>query len=105
MPRKKIQIDDRIESWKWLTAFEWVGWFLAYVWLVPIIGYLPITIAFTVALAYRLGYRAARWYWIAAAFGTAVVVLFKSFLSVKIPGALLYEYFPSAIRNFFILNL
>lgn len=105
MPRKKAHADDKLESWKWFTAFEWVGWFLAYVWMVPIIGYLPVTIGFTVALSWRLGYRSTKWYWIAAAFGTTVVVLFKSFLSVKIPGAMLYEFFPAAMRNFLILNL
>jgi hypothetical protein len=34
----------------------------------------------------------------------AVVVVFKSFLSVKIPGGAIYEYLPDALRSFFILN-
>ena len=89
----------------WLRSLEFAGWFLVYVWLVPVAGYLPVTMVFCAALTWRLGYRAPRWYLLAACFGAAVVVLFKGFLSVKIPGALLYEYFPDALRNFFILNL
>ena len=40
----------------------------------------------------------------AVLFGLATVVVFKSFLSVKIPGGMIYEYLPGAIRTFFILN-
>ena len=32
------------------------------------------------------------------------VLVFKSMLSVKIPGGEIYEYLPAALRNFMILN-
>ena len=104
LPRKRILSDDGWEAWRWLLAFEWVIWFLIYVLLVPIAGYLPTTILFSVLLAKRVGYFGRRWTITAAAFGIAAVLLFKSFMGVKIPGALAYEYLPSAIRTFFIVN-
>ena len=88
-----------------LAALEYLAWFLAYVFLVPRIGYLAATLLFTVLLAWRLGYRSARSLLVAALFGIAVVVFFKSFLSVKIPGGAIYEAFPPAIRNFMIQRL
>ncbi len=40
----------------------------------------------------------------AACIGFSIVVIFKSFLEVKIPGGAIYELFPNAMRSFFILN-
>ena len=42
--------------------------------------------------------------WSAGVFAVLVVLIFKSFLQVKIPGAAIYEYLPGALRSFFILN-
>lgn len=88
----------------WLRAGEFLGWFMAYVWLVPLAGYLPATVLFCVALTARLGYRRG-WLWAAALTGAAVVVLFKGLLAVRIPGGALYEVFPPAVRNFLVLYL
>ena len=101
--RKRPIRADWLEARRWLEALEYAGWFLVYVWLVPRLGYLPVTLIFAVVLTWRLGYRDARMLWIAALFGLAVVVVFKSFLQVKIPGGLAYEYLPGALRSFFIL--
>jgi hypothetical protein len=104
LPRKLPRAQDGREALRWLFAFEWVGWFLAYVTLVPLAGYLPVTVVFCVTLAWRIGYRGWRWTGIAGGFGCAVVLLFKTFMGVKIPGAALYEHLPTALRSFFILN-
>ncbi len=104
LPRLRPVSADAHEARRWGLAFEWVIWFLAYVWLVPVIGYLPVTMGFAAALSWRMGYRSARMVWVSVGFGAVVVVLFKSVLNVKIPGAWLYEFLPGAIRNFFILN-
>jgi hypothetical protein len=40
----------------------------------------------------------------AACIGFSIVVIFKSFLEVKIPGGAIYELLPNALRSFFILN-
>ncbi len=89
----------------WIRPVEFLAWFMAYVSLVPIIGYLTATVPFTVLLALRLGYRQPKTLLLSAATGAAIVVIFKAGLSVKIPGGALYDYLPDAIRNFMIVNL
>ncbi|MEP1209817.1 MAG: tripartite tricarboxylate transporter TctB family protein [Rhizobiaceae bacterium] len=91
------------ELFHWLRAIEYAAWFLIYVTIVPIVGYLPTTIVFCVLLTWRLGYRTRNQLLAGALTGLAVVVVFKSFLSVKIPGGQSYEYLPDGLRNFMIL--
>jgi len=102
--RKTFGPSDRAEGMTWLRSVEFALWFMAYVFAVPIIGFLPCTLVFVPALLYRCGYRSKRQLWLGVLFGSGVVVAFKGFLSVKIPGAWLYEFLPGALRNFFILN-
>lgn len=86
----------------WLRSIEYAVWFMVYVALVPWLGYLPATILFAIVLTIRLGYRGAK-YWLAAAvFGFVVVVVFKSFLQVKVPGGALYEALPDGLRAFML---
>ena len=87
----------------WLRAGEYVLWFMAYVYAVPTVGYLPCTIIFTVLLALRMGYRKASTLGWAALAGILIVVVFKSLLQVKIPGAAAYEYLPDGLRNIMIV--
>jgi hypothetical protein len=91
------------EVLKWFAALEYLAWFLGYVWVVPVLGYLPTTVVFCAALSYRLGYRSRRGLAAAVLTGIATVVIFKSLLGVKIPGGSLYEYLPGAVRNVMIL--
>lgn len=86
----------------WVKSVEYAGWFMIYVIAVPKLGYLPATIVFAMALAYRLGYRGTRYLGSAAVFGLVVVVVFKSFLQVKVPGGAIYEFLPGALRAFFL---
>lgn len=104
LPWKRIYHDDYREVWAWGQSIEYAGWFLAYVFLAPIIGYLPATMLFMPAMTWRMGYRSKKMIWISVGFAAAVVVLFKSVLEVRIPGGLIYEYLPGALRSFFILN-
>ncbi len=97
--------EDWAEFLVWARALEFAVWFLIYVWLVPLIGYVVASVLFVPALALRMGYRGGFWIGLSVLFGVAVVVLFKSWLQVKIPGGALYEYLPDALRGFFILNL
>ncbi|MEL6963109.1 MAG: tripartite tricarboxylate transporter TctB family protein [Pseudomonadota bacterium] len=83
----------------WLRSFEYLAWFMAYVFAVPIIGYLPTTLIFAVTLAFRAGYRSPKLLGAAALMGVGVVLIFKTFLSVKIPGGALYEYLPDGLRS------
>lgn len=86
----------------WVRSVEFAFWFMAYVMLVPRLGYLPSTILFTLTLSLRLGYRDVRHLSGAVGIGIAIVVIFKSFLQVKVPGGQLYELFPDAIRAFML---
>ncbi|UYV37956.1 tripartite tricarboxylate transporter TctB family protein [Rhodobacteraceae bacterium D3-12] len=104
LPRKRFKTPDFVEWRIWFYAIEWVLWFLVYVAVVPIVGYLPTTVGFVMLLAWRVGYRSKKMQWISAGFGVAVVLVFKTFLQVKIPGGALYEYLPDALRSVMILN-
>ena len=86
----------------WLKAAEYVVWFLVYVALVPVIGYLLATILFAVVLTFRLGYRSLTWVAISTLSAIAIVLIFKTFLQVRIPGGQIYEYLPTALRSFML---
>ena len=88
----------------WFRSLEYVAWFLAYVWLVPRLGYLPTTMLYMPLLAWRVGFKDKKTLWMMAGLGFFIVFLFKSFLEVKIPGGALYEYLPSSLRSFMLLN-
>ena len=90
------------EIWFWVRSAEFAGWFIAYVIIVPQLGYLPGTVIFAVALSVRLGYRGVMYLGSAALSGAAVVIVFKSFLQVKVPGGAIYEHLPTALRSFFL---
>ena len=86
----------------WLRSLEYAAWFLAYVWLVPRLGYLPATLVFTIALALRLGYRSPSMLLAAGGAGLAIVVVFKTLLQVKVPGGQAYEMLPDTLRAFML---
>ena len=105
LPWRHITRYDRWEARKWASVLEYALWFMVYVLLVPILGYLPVTLVFVPALIWRMGYRSRFMLGVGVIFAVAVVVLFKSFLGVKIPGGAVYEYLPGGLRSFFILYL
>jgi len=105
LKRKRFVRTDWDEGKRWLQVFEFAAWFLVYVFAVPVIGYVFGSLIFLPALIWRMGYRSRRMLWTAAALALAIVLLFKGFLDVKIPGGALYDYFPGAMRSFFILRL
>lgn len=77
---------------------------MAYVAVVPVLGYLATTIAFTTSLAFRQGYRGVKSLGAAALLGLTIVLVFKTGLSVKIPGGAVYEHLHGPLRNFMIVN-
>lgn len=87
----------------WTRSFEYVLWFMLYVWTVPYIGYLAASLIFTVSLTFRIGYRNRRMFLAAAAVGFFTVLVFKGLLSVKIPGGEVYEFLPGGVRNFMLI--
>ncbi|MFD1344066.1 tripartite tricarboxylate transporter TctB family protein [Litorisediminicola beolgyonensis] len=89
----------------WARSLEFVAWFTAYVLSVPILGYLPATLALALGLALRLGYRSARALGSAALFALAVVLIFRTGLGVRIPAGALYDHLPDGLRAFALVNL
>jgi len=94
-----------MEVWIWLRSLEFLCWFMVYVYLVPIVGYLPTTVLFSLVLLFRLGYREKKILLASVATSFSIVIIFKSLLQVKIPGGALYESLPEFLRNFFIVYL
>lgn len=98
---------ERIEGrWQevllWIASLEYAGWFIAYAVAVPLLGYLPSTVIFAVLLTLRAGYR-AKFSLISAALSAVVIVLlFKTFLQVKLPAGRIYETLPDGIRQFML---
>ncbi len=100
-------LSERIEGrWSevrlWLSSLEYAGWFVGYAALVPIAGYLPTTVLFAMLLTFRAGYRSAAALGAAAGSAVVIVLLFKSFLQVKLPGGQIYEVLPDGLRQFML---
>jgi hypothetical protein len=91
---------ERTEVFAWLRALEFVGWYMAYAWSVGWLGYLPATVLAMVLLVWRLGIATRTSLIAAVAFAIGVVLLFKSFFRVGIPGGRLYALFPPETRLF-----
>ena len=84
----------------WCRSVEYALWFLAYVLVMPTLGYLPTSVAVAVLLTLRLGYRGGRPPLAAALVAAGIVVMFRGVLQVKVPSGALYEYLPGALRGF-----
>ena len=83
-------------------VLEFALWFMAYVWITPLAGYLASTLCFMCLLAVRAGYRDRRMIGLAGVTGAVIVLLFKTVLAVKIPGGAVYEMLPDALRALMI---
>lgn len=86
----------------WCRSTEYACWFMLYVWIVPLLGYLPATVIFAASLAMRTGYRDRATISAAVLVGIAIVVVFKGVLEVKIPAGQVYEHLPDGLHNFMI---
>ena len=96
--------DAWIEALTWFRPIEYIVYFMIYVFAVGKLGYLLSTLIFCPAIAWRSGYRSRKNLITAAAFGFVVVLFFKTFLQIKIPGGEIYNWLPAAMRNFMIIN-
>lgn len=94
------RIDGRWkEVWLWISSLEYAGWFIGYAAAVPLAGYLPSTVIFAVLLTLRAGYRSQMALGAAALSAVAIVLLFKTFLQVKLPSGQIYEVLPDGLRQ------
>ena len=88
----------------WLRPLEYLAWFMVYVFATPLVGYLAASVLFMVILCFRAGYRGARPLIAAGLIGLLIVLVFKTGLSVSIPGGAIYEYLPTEWRKFMLVN-
>ena len=100
-------LSERIEGrWRevllWAASLEYAGWFIVYAMVVPYVGYLPSTIIFAVLLTFRAGYRSRTALLSAAISAVVIVLLFKTFLKVKLPAGQIYEVLPDGLRQFML---
>jgi len=70
---------------KYAAALEFVGYFIGYTLLVPILGYLLSTLIAGTWLTWRLGYRSALWLLRGLLCSFAIVVIFRTLLQIKTP--------------------
>lgn len=89
----------------WLRGLEYVAYFLIYVLAVPYLGYLPSTVIFAILLTLRAGFRGPRPILCAVGFGIAVTVIFRGFLSVRIPAGAVYDFLPDGLRSIALIYL
>ncbi|WP_224816421.1 tripartite tricarboxylate transporter TctB family protein [Hasllibacter sp. MH4015] len=97
-------LSERLEGrWRevllWIASLEYAGWFVVYALVVPIAGYLPSTILFAIALTVRVGYRSGRILLAAVAAALVIVLLFRTFLQVRLPAGQWYQSLPDGIRQ------
>lgn len=97
-------LSERIEGrWKevllWFSSLEYAAWFVVYAAVVPYLGYLPSTTLFALMLTYRAGYRSRMALGSAAGAAIVIVLLFKTFLQVKLPSGQIYEVLPDGLRQ------
>ena len=88
----------------WARSLEYVIWFMAYVSIVPYLGYLPASIIFALMMALRAGYRDFKMLSLSVMVAIATVLLFKTFLQVKVPVGHVYEVLPQVLRQFMMTN-
>ena len=105
MRRRRPDALDWIEVRRWIEPLEFLGWFLLYVFAVPRLGFLPMSLVFACALTWRLGYQSRVALICAAGFAVAITILFKGLLGVNIPGGQIYELLPGSVRTFFLVYL
>ncbi len=86
----------------WLRGLEYVVWFISYVFLVPVLGYLPASILVAVALVLRVGLRSIRWITSAILLAFGIVFVFRILLRVNVPGGAAYHWLPNGLSNFML---
>ena len=101
--KKKLRIKNLTfyEISEWIKSLEFIFYFLAYTFLISILGYLFSTLIFAVFLTYRLGYRTYRWVCVSLFSAFCIVVVFRTILQIKTPiNIWLYDQFPETLEIF-----
>lgn len=88
---------------QYLSALEFVFYFIGYTLAVPVLGYLLSTVLLGSYLTFRLGYRTPMWLLRGFGLSLVIVLLFRSLLQIKTPTNIwLYDQLPPAVRAFML---
>ena len=96
------QIWQPEEFFNWMRTLEYAAYFLIYVTIIPWLGYLPSTLIFCFFLTLRVGYRNIKFLGWSLGGAFLIVLIFKTFLQVKLPAGALYDLFPGVIGKIMI---
>ena len=88
------------ELWMWLRSAEFFFWYVAYIWLLGVVGYGISTFIFVADLGFRIGLRHPKWLLAALGATIAMTLLFRLGLEIWVPPAALYDILPRSIGNF-----
>jgi len=95
--------DASYEFSKYLAALEYVAYFIAYTYFVPILGYLVSTLILGTFFTWRLGYRSPVWLLRGFGLSVVIVIVFRTLLQIKTPVSIwLYDQLPASVRAFML---
>ena len=84
----------------WLRSAEFFFWYVAYIWLLGVVGYGISTFLFVAGLGFRVGLRRPKWLLAALGATLAMTLLFRLGLEIWVPPAVLYDALPKSIGIF-----
>lgn len=98
-----LPTDTQYEFSQYLSALEYVAYFILYTLMIPVLGYLVSTLILGCFLTWRLGYRTSKWMLISFLSSFSAVVIFRTFLQIKTPVSIwLYDQLPTTTRAFML---
>ncbi len=95
-------VDARAKILGWLKPFEFLAYFVVYLWAIHTIGYFGATLAFVLWLMVRVGLRSPGWLLAGVALVTLLILIFRMGLGVWMPAPPLYDIFPDNVREILI---
>lgn len=101
--RFQLPTDAKYEYAKYLSALEFVAYFMLYTLAVPALGYLLSTLMLGTFLTWRLGYRSFVWIVRSLTTSLVIVLVFRTMLQIKTPATIwLYDQLPTTWRAFML---
>lgn len=82
----------------WLRPVEFLVYFVAYLYAIQHLGYVPATLVFVLGLLIRVGLRSPLWLLAGLAVVVALTLIFRVGLGVWMPAPDLYDLAPEGLR-------
>ncbi len=94
----------RVEIFQWFKPVEYFVYYVAYIWLLGMVGYFLSSLIFIIGVGLRVGLRSPRWLLNGLLFAVLLIAVFRWGLQVWVPAAELYELFEKDTRIFLMRN-